>query len=317
MSLFEMFQPSPADLDTQIEAAGLLVKQACDEQGVDIDNLSDAEVQGMLLTVMGKTAGDEAAAEVAEAPEGEDVTVADVALEVSKRAAAEGFDLSSLSREQYDVVFQKVASEMTDPEAREKAAAEQAATAQYEGAKLAMQEFGELAADAFVERLNKLAEEDETPKGKADDKDKKPKKEDEDDEKLASAKEKVLGKLKNLGASASSGAKKLPGKADKGVQRVGEKTMNVIGAGAEKAHPKTKRIAGGAALATGGAAGAGGALALKRHKEKKAEIEEEALKVARQTLLDNGIDPDTGAKLASSEVLDRAAEMLREAGYEL
>ena len=78
-----------------------------------------------------------------------------------------------------------------------------------------------------------------------------------------------------------------------------------------KKHPGVAGAVGaGGLLAAGGAA-----YGVKKLMDKKS-FDEEALEMARDYLLENGIDPDTGDKLASDDdVAERAAEILAEAGW--
>lgn len=139
------------DLDTRLEAASHLLKAAADEQGVDLNDFSEEELSEMI----GDIADDDGDQDSGDGEEGGkmasgELTVADVSLELNKRAAAEDVDLSQLDSDQYRELFDKVAQEMSDPYYYE------------ESQKFAMQaanmdELGRVAARGFVDEINKLA----------------------------------------------------------------------------------------------------------------------------------------------------------------
>jgi hypothetical protein len=348
MNIQEMLGQSSEALETQLEAATQILEKAAADEGIDLNALSTDDFAGLLLEVMGKEAADEGAeggeggeagagegGESTEtATEGGEPSVVEVFAEATKRAAAEGIELAKLSQADLALVIEGVAADMRDPSYHEKIAQAQAEAEDWERARASMEELGKVAADAFVGRVNetlKLAgddDDDKEPKGDKAPPFGKAKKDGDDDDddgkdKKASAKEKVLKHLKNLKGHAgdvADKAKKLPGKADKALQGHGTKNLNRIGAGGEKASPTLKRMAGAAPGVAAGAAVGGGVAAARGRDKKASYIDEEGLKVARQFLLDNGIDPDTGdeAKLASDEeVSERAVEILRAAGYEV
>ncbi len=142
------------DLDLRLEQASILLKQAADEQGVDLNSFSEDELAGMLHDIATEEGGNggEQYAEGGDEKTASDVTYADVSLELTKRAAAEGVDLSQLHPDQYNELFDKVAAEMTDPEMQKWAAQVSQ-----------MDELGRVAARSFVDEINKLASyEDDT-----------------------------------------------------------------------------------------------------------------------------------------------------------
>lgn len=319
------------DLDVELAAAGEMLQKIAEEQGVDLNELSDDDVAELMVDLMPKAASD--GGYVAEAGQGSSIpgelTFADVAVELSKRASDEQIDLSSLSREDYHAAFNAVASSMTSPDYAYEKQAEAEATSKLAEADA----LGRFMARAFVDEQDKIAREiavgtkpgladridaisapmdrpktlaDRSGKGKT----------------LAglrpeSSREKVEGvgrKLKNFSAEHA-------GRADEAVQRGGAKLISSLPEGLKK---RLGSITAGRARAAGygaGAAGvaAAGGLAYGAKKlydrSKESSVEAEALELASNFLLENGIDPSTGEKVASSEAIERANEILRNAGW--
>lgn len=241
------------DLDARLEAASHILKQAADEEGVDLNSLSEEDLSGMLANIVesdegegggmenGKTAGD--------------VTVADVSLELTKRAAAEGVDLSALDTETYEELFDKVASEMTDPYYFEEAQkwAQQAAN---------MDELGRIAARGFADEIDKLAGDDDHRRRDDDD-------EDEVDVKVKKAARMLklaatpmraggyLGVREGLSDAAHSAGKYVKGKVHRGLERVGNYAIDRA-AGEKGFHQSSslaRRRSLGGKLVAGGSAG--------------------------------------------------------------
>jgi hypothetical protein len=260
MSDFAGMLDNNTDLDTRIEIASQMVKAAAEEQGYDITKFSQEELGEMIGGLVdsmevandnGKTAG---------AQEEQPLTYADVALELNKRAAAEGVDLSQLDPAQFNEVFDKVAAELSDPEYVEEVQKVAAQEAQ-------MDHYGRVAARGFVDEINKLAA----------DEDKKDEEEDEDEKK-----EKVANKVKELagkawGATKGFGKRVGEGaaKAERGAsEHVGRRTPGGVKGPMTQEHARSRgrKILGGAA---GAGAGAGGGIAL-HNRSKKASIEDVA-----------------------------------------
>lgn len=334
----DMFDDS-VSTEERMEKAAHILKLAADEEGVDLDSVPPEQVEAMMSHIMGEESDedddsddDEDGDDSEEDDEGEegktasDITVADVSLEMHKRAAAEGIDLLELDEDTYAEVFDKVAAELTDPVVAE------------ENEKWAMQvaqmdELGRVAARGFCDEIDKIAEGDDD--------------EDDDDKKkrLEAKKEAALkDRAKAIGSAISGGAKKGWGhvrNAGGAVGRAAVRGKNHAVAGERKAHAyvgnkipgggpglrterdavnRGRKITGGTAGVAGVGTGAG-LYAKKRNKDKKKHasyVEQAALELARNTLWENGIDPDTGVKIASDEAISqRAYEMLAEAGYEV
>lgn len=308
------------ELDDRILAACQTLEKIAAEEDVDLGSMSQEDLQDMISHVMesgasgpnndngggeGGEDGHGAGGEGAEGAEGGSegdkaasaISTLDVVMELNKRASAEGIDLSQWSREDYEAAFEKVAAELSDPE-QQKVAAVYAQ----------MDELGRVAARGFVDEINKLAADDDKEKAKKDDD------EDEDDAEMkvkkAAAKEKILAGAKALGAKARQVGSAAAGKEKSLHQGLGKRVL-------PNAASETQRNVG-RGLTGGAAAGAaGGAYTFKKSRDKKAAyLENAALELARQTLFEAGIDPDTGTKLASDEeVQERARELLREHGY--
>lgn len=162
-----------AEMDTELNAAADLLQKVAADSGIDLETLPEEEVAGLLHEIMGtKTAGAEPAKTASAEPEATpaasaELTATDVALELTKRAAAENFDLAECTPEQYKAAFDLVASEMSDPTYHQKVA-EAEKTAQ----ELAhMDEMGRVAARGFYDELNKLASDDKDKDDKGEKKD--------------------------------------------------------------------------------------------------------------------------------------------------
>jgi hypothetical protein len=275
-----MFEDS-ADLEERIGYASQLLKQAADETGVDLDSLSEEDLSGMLTELVTEGAGEggghggEGGQEGGGGGEGgegggggeegktaSEITVADVALEITKRAAAQGVDLSEVDPDVYGEIFDKVASEMADPEFAEEQQkwAAQAAN---------MDELGRVAARGFVDEINKLAAD-------KDDDDKKDKDEDDDDEVDIKVKKAAL---KEKAKALAAGARAVGGRAGNSLGRAERRISESVGRGTSKNKTQNfeamqnrgRKVIGGAA----GASVATGAAA--HHRSKKAGLEDAAL----------------------------------------
>lgn len=273
-----MFEDS-ADLEERIGYASQLLKQAADETGVDLDTLSEEDLSGMLTELVTEGAGEggdhsgegeqEGGGEGGEGGGGgeegktaAEITVADVALEITKRAAAQGVDLSEIDPDVYGEIFDKVASEMADPEFAEEQQkwAAQAAN---------MDELGRVAARGFVDEINKLAAD-------KDDDDKK----DEDDDDEVDIKVKKAA-LKDKAKALAAGARSIGGRVGNSLGRAERRVSESVGRGTSKNKTQNfeamqnrgRKVIGGSAAGVG-AVGAGAAA---HHRSKKAGLEDAAL----------------------------------------
>jgi hypothetical protein len=318
--LNEIFErATDADLDTELAAAGELLQKIAQQEGVDLSELSDEDVAELMVDLLPKTAADEGEHKSAreeyeyrkrETKMASEITFADVAVELSKVAANEGIDLDGLSRGQYHELFDIVAESMQDPDYMENKLAQDEANAKLAEADA----LGRYMARAFMDEQQKIAR---APKEVLD---------------RIAAGEELRTKRgvppvpdKPMGAHARELTAKAKQKLLAGVERVGGEVGNVVNrvSNRQLVHGGKKylnpRNVGAASLIAGTAAAAGGAKMLhdrfSEGKNKKS-LDEQALEMARDYLLENGIDPDTGHKLASDDdVAQRAAEILAEAGW--
>jgi hypothetical protein len=318
--LNEIFErATDADLDTELAAAGELLQKIAQQEGVDLSELSDEDVAELMVDLLPKTAADEGEHKSAreeyeyrkrETKMASEITFADVAVELSKVAANEGIDLDGLSRGQYHELFDIVAESMQDPDYMENKLAQDEANAKLAEADA----LGRYMARAFMDEQQKIAR---APKEVLD---------------RIAAGEELRTKRgvppvpdKPMGAHARELTAKAKQKLLAGVERVGGEVGNVVNRVSNRplVHGGKKylnpRNVGAASLIAGTAAAAGGAKMLhdrfSEGKNKKS-LDEQALEMARDYLLENGIDPDTGHKLASDDdVAQRAAEILAEAGW--
>lgn len=136
-------------LDNSYDIATQILVKTAEEEGIDLNELSDDEIQELLSDIREEVSdrADESGGEGGEEPKTAGLTTADVALELSKVAAANGIDLSQVSREEYAEAFDKLASEMSNPhywETQEKVAEADFA--------------GRVMARAFNDELEKIAD---------------------------------------------------------------------------------------------------------------------------------------------------------------
>lgn len=193
------------DLDSRLEQASYILKEAAAQEGVDLNQLSDEEVSGMLANIVNDDAGEGGGDYDEGGKTASDITVADVSLELTKRAAYEGFDLTSLHPDDYEELFNKVAEEMVDPYYAE------------EASKLAAEEermdyLGRCAARGFADEIDKLAAD------KDDD--------DDDDEDEVDVKVKKAAWLLKEAGWAGDAYRSAKGKIRHGVEMAGIKARN-------------------------------------------------------------------------------------------
>jgi hypothetical protein len=303
----EIFEKDTAgtDLDAELAVAAEVLEKVAAQQGVDLNSLSQDQIAELLVELMpSKLAAEDEEHEehekketMAEEKKEEErkkkagiasphgipntVTFADVAVELGKYAAANGIDLSQVSREAYHEAFDKMASAMTSPEF----AAEKEAAAEME-AKLAEADvIGRVMARSFMDEQAKIAN---APTAAAE-----------------AATKTLTEKGKEFLSRMSAGAGKKVDTALDYAKR--NKAGLAVGAGT---------TAGGYMIGKGVGRYKQKKKMLGVDEEKNSSIEAAALEMARQALADNGIDPDTG-KVASEEdqVRIRALEILKEAGW--
>jgi hypothetical protein len=330
--LNEIFErATDADLDTELAAAGELLQKIAQQEGVDLSELSDEDVAELMVDLLPKTAADEGEHKSAreeyeyrkrETKMASEITFADVAVELSKVAANEGIDLDGLSRGQYHELFDIVAESMQDPDYMENKLAQDEANAKLAEADA----LGRYMARAFMDEQEKIALTEEEKayhkmrmKMQMEGKDKDiaamdPSRHTARDARRAQAAERLervkqhanpINRARGAFSAAGEELKYQRNLAGKGV------------GGAAKALVETAKKHKGVAatLGAGGLLAAGGAAYGAKKLMDKQSFDEQALELARDYLLENGIDPDTGNKLASDYVAERAAEILAEAGW--
>lgn len=342
-------QATGADLDKEIAASSDMLVKIAEDEGLDISSLSDRDVAELVVDLMPENVK-AAAAQVFFGKQAEDndkappfakkddekkdekkdddekkeagalpshLTFADVSQELSKQASAEGIDLSSLSREQYHAAYEKVARDMQSPEyAQAKQAADEALAKKAEADAL-----GVVMAQSFMRTLTEGSDKiargdtiaDNAPQTGRTLHGHRPE----------TGREKAEGVIRKVKEVASGAASKARG-ADDAVQRGGAKLISKL-PDALKKHIKGvtaggARAAGYGALGAGAAALGGAAYGAKKMHDKKS-VDEQALELARATLIENGIDPDSGVKIASlevtPEVAEAALELLKKANWEI
>ncbi len=276
------------DLDVDLANAGIILQKLAEEQGIDINALSDEDVAGLLTDLLPGERNETQAEEPTKEKESSamttpttptELTVADVSIELAKIAQAEGIDLNETSREEYSEAFSALAERMKDPGyyAAKTAAAEKIAEAQMIGREMAL---------SFIETL-KQAEGEEKKEEKEE------KKEEKGEAKEAGARQ-AFEALKGHAGRLAGAAK---GHAGKAVE-------------AAKAHKRDAVMAGGGAAA--------GLAAGEVHGRSKKSFDEQVEERAREILLANGFNPETGEKVAESgEAMVEAAavELLKGKGF--
>lgn len=339
-------EDSSEDLDIDLANASHVLQKIAEQEGIELDDLSDEDVASLLSELLPpeKTASahqepqkEQTMSDETQIPN--EITNADVAVELGKIAQAEGIDLNELSREDYHQLFAELAENMSDPSYFEQkvAAEEKIADAR---------EIGRAMAEGFVEKLAELegGDEDEATKEAS---------------RMAAAKDAVRGAIGKVRGAASGAADKVRGAASKarsaasgaaGAVREKEHAVSTrvgykLRGGAEGAKKRmaaggnaledaaksrrTGRAAlGGAALATAGAGA--GAAAMRKKQSFDEAFEQDAVAFANHILVENGIVEPT--KLAADQtefsefsefagddyyaaVYARAEELLQENGY--
>lgn len=322
-------ETSVEDLDIDLANASHVLQKIAEQEGIDIDTLSDEDVANLLTDLLPP----EKIASHPQEPQKEEtmsttipneITNADVAVELGKIAQAEGIDLNEISREEYHAAFEDLAYRMSDPSYfEEKVASEQRLA---EG-----REFGAAMAEGFVAKLAEL-EDEETKEAS----------------KMQAAKDAIRGAAGKVRGAASSAAGKVRGAASAAAEKergASQRLGYFLRGGAKGA---TKRVAAGTnafedaaksrrvgRAALGGAAAtaaAGGAAAAASRKKQSFDeaFEQDAVAYANHLLIENGIVEPSKVASENTEFSDfaavagdeyyaaveeRAAELLQEHGY--
>lgn len=309
------------DPDAGMALAAETLSKIAAEEDFDLNSLDDDQIAGLMQTLMGaEDTGDSGkqddnkAEETQEQPDGQQqdqqevavaepektssntaATLADVAVELAKIAAAEGFDLNTLSPEQRVEIVQDLAAQMSDPGYQQKVAEAQEKLAEADL-------IGRAMARSFDDEMKKISG--------------------------------AMDSVRKAGRTAVDYVKNTAGKAGRAVAGQAEETAQqarrlpgeygfqreVMGRGKVRsgleALRRSPRIAAAAGTAAAGTVAGSAALAHHATKDKKSQDEAVVAK-AREILEASGYDPDTGAqKVASDEQIHQAAlELLREKGW--
>lgn len=285
-----------SSVDAGTATAAVIMKKLAAEQGMDLTAMSETELADLYDQLRGATPS-----ETTTVPEQEKVamefTNADVAAEMAKVASANNVDLDAMDQAAKAEFFDKVAQAM---QTEEYWSAQQEA-AQFEKQAHQAVELGELMAEAHAVKLAELLGIELMDKEAAG-------KMDAIRGAAGKAKDWVMAPVKTMReakAIRSQGS-------NKGSLKDKLKDLGTLAS----AHKGQAAAAGGLGLAAAGGVGAGAHRAMRK---KESSIDAAATELARDFLLENGIDPDTGAEISeekvASAVNERAIEILREAGY--
>lgn len=239
------------DEEQKIAEATETLQKIAEEEGVDLNSLSQDQQNELLGQLLGDESGDGGDAgdggEAAGADDGSqkaaELTPYDVHQELAKVAEAEGVDLKEVDRDDYNAAFDKLAEDMRDPSYFEKRAEEQQKVAEADAV-------GRIMAHSFHEELNKIA-----AGGKA---------------------EAIRQALRSAGRKASP-------------RNVGQSVIDRA-AGSRMGpvtNPRTAKAVGGGVYGAGaGAAGAGAAAA---GRDKESALDDPSVQAAVQVLVDRGL----------------------------
>lgn len=259
--LMNQFFYGGGDEEQKIAEATQVLQKIAEEEGVDLNSLSEDQQNALLGQLVGEEGGEDTGdgdAGGEEVDKAASLTPYDVHQELSKVAQVEGIDLNQVDREEYNAAFDKLAEDMRDPSYFEKRAEEQQKIAEADAV-------GRVMAHSFHDELNKIA-----AGGKAE------------------AVRAALGRVaRKAGRGAGDAEKAVSGavgrKAVKGTRFPGGGSRNI-------ADPvRTGRAAMGLG-AGAGAAGAGAGYAAGRSKE--SALEDPAVQSAIQVLEDRGLLQD-------------------------
>lgn len=322
--------------DPRYVAAGDVLVKIAEDEGIDLDSISDEEISTMLTDIVSQEAtgeggegggegGGEPGTETGgETGEGADmgkessITHGSVSRELVKIASSEGVDLSSLSQGEYDEVYNDLANAMATPGYFQKQAAAVEKLAEADA-------IGRAMAHSFDDELRKLADNgDGTTKeamggraghyareafrkatGKAG----------RAASQAAGAVRGAAGKARAAESAAAGGIGKGVGKTETGKKMTMAIAKRLKGTPAERL-AKARRIVGrgAAGAAAAGAAGAGAGA----YGAGKMSFDEDVMSTARQMLANAGINPDSGEKVAEDyegNVAASAIALLEENGY--
>lgn len=312
------------DLDRDVAAAAELVSKIAEEQGLDLNDLSDLELAQLSASASGPS---EPSTTTKQASVGETmpqqnpteetkVSMLDVTRELTNRAAVFGIDITSMTKEAYDQSAMDLAARMADMPTYERECMEEIAyfqkrAAEEEAEKVADEESGRRMARGFHAELRKIAEEEAA------------KEETDEEKKKREAAEKEGGKE----ASAANAAhnigqllKHAPGNAAAGAKAMGSRAAEHVGRNAGK-------YTAGGALAVGGAGFAAGRASKKDKEDTKEASDRSAAVLARaeEYIKSSGLDPAVfnarleqvgGGEKVAAEIDAEAQALLTALGYE-
>lgn len=337
-------ETSVEDLDIDLANASHVLQKIAEQEGIDIDTLSDEDVANLLTELLPpeKIAShpqEHQKEETMSTTIPNEITNADVAVELGKIAQAEGIDLNEISREEYHAAFEDLAQRMSDPSYfEEKVASEQRLA---EG-----REFGAAMAEGFVAKLAELEDEETKEASKAGEiahavKETLRKKKFEARQALGKAKDRAkeqAGAAVDKAKGAVRGAASAVGDSERafhgglGKAMPNRLTRAVAGKleGSAKDRLERARVLVGRGT-TAVVAGGGAAYSASRKKESFDEaFEQDAVAYANHLLIENGIVEPSKVASENTEFSDfaefagdeyyaaveeRAAELLQEHGY--
>ncbi len=359
-NLTDIFDPmegssddSVDDLDRELTTAGMILQKLASEAGVDLDSLPEGDVADLLTMLH----GGEASGTVSEFnnPEPQpqpqikeasnnmsnpnEPTVADVAVELAKVAAANGIDLDDVSRDEYHEAFESLAQQMSEPGYFEKKAEmeEKVAEADYIGRYMAHAFLDELSGDDG-EKIARARWKEEADKrtGKTSPAGGTRRPQESGFAQFAKSEEKMrseaAGKAERK-ARTEAARGRIKDYAKKQYRRVAKpvgRAALTLGRAVGVQNRGRAKLVGGALMAAGGAGAGGAAYGAKKLMDKKSldeAFESDAIAYANALLVENElIDPNSVeiefSKFAeySGEDYDeavelRAQELLEEAGW--
>ncbi len=348
MDLADIFaapDDSASDEDRELALAGQTLVKLASEANVNLQDFDADELQDLVAQLRGEsslpTPEPEASTQMTDTMTDEQIKQAEdadnaafmdafIMQETIKAAAANDLDITDLDPSDLAVLKAAVAEEIeSDPEAYlAKLAADDEAMEKIAEA----DEAGRVMARSFFDEWQKLA-------AATTDEPDAPDTTDDEGEKVAGrgaaavaaakgAAGKASGKFNDFATRVGRGVEKHTGLGSKGTKAImdqGTEAGKVVGrdmgnkatgAALKEHYGKMGKRALGAAGATA-AVGAGAGAAAAAHKKKHAE-DEAVLGAARALLYANGIDPDSGEKLAFDDEIGAAAlELLKEKGWEV
>jgi hypothetical protein len=141
------------DLDMELAAAGQVLQKMAEAEGIDLESLPEQDVADLLTMIQSGELDGTSEVHNPQTKEASyqmsynEITVADVAVELAKVASANGIDLDEVSREEYHEAFETLAEQMNDPAYFEK-------QAEFHEKLAEADQIGRYMAHAFLDELN-------------------------------------------------------------------------------------------------------------------------------------------------------------------